>query len=486
MKKQPGLLIALIPVVFLVVMLSINVIGVFGDDALSGSNQFILLLSGAFAAVVGITQGFTFDEILEGIEKSIKSTTGAILILLLIGALAGTWMISGVVPAMIYYGLQILSPEVFLPAAAVICALVSLATGSSWSTTATVGIALVGIGKAIGMSEAMVAGSVISGAYFGDKISPLSDTTNLAPAMAGTDLFTHIRYMLLTTAPSFIITLVIFIIISLNMEASGEINNIEPVLAELQNKFNLTPWLFLVPATVIALIVLKVPALPAILVGALAGALFAPIFQQDLLLSIAGTDSLNWKQTYEILMNAITVDMSYPTSDPVLSDLLSSGGMSGMLGTVWLILSAMVFGGVMEACGFLAIISESLLKLAKGTASLIATTAGTCIFVNVTASDQYLAIVVPGKMYADAYKKKGLAPENLSRTLEDSGTVTSVLVPWNTCGAYQSGVLGVSTLAYLPYAIFNYLSPLMTLTFAIFNIKIKQLKTSKNAEFTTA
>lgn len=480
MKKQPGLLIALIPVVFLVVMLSINVIGVFGDDALSGSNQFILLLSGAFAAVVGITQGFTFDEIIKGIEKSIKSTTSAILILLLIGALAGTWMLSGVVPAMVYYGLQILSPEIFLPAAAIICALVSLATGSSWSTTATVGIALVGIGKAIGVSEAMVAGSVISGAYFGDKISPLSDTTNLAPAMAGTDLFTHIRYMLLTTTPSFVIALIVFIIISLNLEASGEINNIEPVLNELNAKFNLTPWLFLVPATVIALIVLKVPALPAILVGALAGALFAPIFQQDLLLSIAGTDSLNWKQTYEILMNAITVDMSYPTDNPVLSDLLSSGGMSGMLGTVWLILSAMVFGGVMEACGFLAIISESLLKLAKGTASLIATTAGTCIFVNVTASDQYLALVVPGKMYADAYKKRGLAPENLSRTLEDSGTVTSVLVPWNTCGAYQSGVLGVSTLAYLPYAVFNYLSPLMTLIFAIFNIKIRQL-TNRNS-----
>lgn len=480
MKKQPGLLIALIPVVFLVVMLSINVIGVFGDDALSGSNQFILLLSGAFAAVVGITQGFTFDEIIKGIEKSIKSTTSAILILLLIGALAGTWMLSGVVPAMVYYGLQILSPEIFLPAAAIICALVSLATGSSWSTTATVGIALVGIGKAIGVSEAMVAGSVISGAYFGDKISPLSDTTNLAPAMAGTDLFTHIRYMLLTTTPSFIIALIVFIIISLNLEASGEINNIEPVLNELNAKFNLTPWLFLVPATVIALIVLKVPALPAILVGALAGALFAPIFQYDLLLSIAGTDSLNWKQVYEILMNAITVDMSYPTDNPVLSDLLSSGGMSGMLGTVWLILSAMVFGGVMEACGFLAIISESLLKLAKGTASLIATTAGTCIFVNVTASDQYLALVVPGKMYADAYKKRGLAPENLSRTLEDSGTVTSVLVPWNTCGAYQSGVLGVSTLAYLPYAVFNYLSPLMTLIFAIFNIKIRQL-TNRNS-----
>ena len=478
MKKQPGLLVALLPVIFLLTLLSINVIGVYGDDALSGSNQFILLLSGAFAAIVGTTQGFKFTKILKGIEKSVRSTTGAILILLLIGSLSGTWMISGVVPAMIYYGLQILSPEVFLPAAAIICAMVSLATGSSWSTTATVGIALVGIGKAIGMSEAMVAGSVISGAYFGDKISPLSDITNLAPAMAGTDLFTHIRYMLFTTAPSFIIALIVFIIISLNLDASGDINNIQPVLTELERMFNLSPWLFLVPLLVIVLIIAKVPALPAILAGTLAGALFAPLFQHELLLSIAGTETLNWMQTYKIIMDSLTVDMSYPSENPVLSDLLSSGGMYGMLGTVWLIISAMVFGGVMEACGFLAVISAAILKLAKGTASLIATTAGTCVFVNVTASDQYLAIVVPGRMYADAYKKRGLAPENLSRTLEDSGTVTSVLVPWNTCGAYQSGVLGVSTFAYLPYAVFNYLSPLMTLIFAIFNIKIRKLASS--------
>ncbi|WP_417610519.1 Na+/H+ antiporter NhaC [Owenweeksia hongkongensis] len=475
MKKRPSLFIALLPIMFLILMLSINVIGVYGDDALSGSNQFILLLSGAFAAAVGVTQGFSFKQILEGIEKSVKSTTGAILILLLIGSLSGTWMISGVVPAMIYYGLQILSPEIFLPAAAIICALVSLATGSSWSTTATVGIALVGIGKAIGMSEAMVAGAVISGAYFGDKISPLSDTTNLAPAMAGTDLFTHIRYMLYTTVPSFLVALIVFIILSLNLETSGNVNNIQPVLTELEGMFNLTPWLFLIPLLVVGLIVAKIPALPAILAGTLAGALFAPIFQHDLLLSIADTDQLSWLQMYKIIMDSLTVSMSYPSENPVLSDLLSSGGMYGMLSTVWLIIAAMVFGGVMEACGFLAVISSALLKLAKGTASLIATTAGTCVFINVTASDQYLAIVVPGRMYADAYRKRGLAPENLSRTLEDSGTVTSVLVPWNTCGAYQSGVLGVSTFAYLPYAVFNYLSPLMTLVFAIFDIKIRRL-----------
>ena len=478
MTKSPSLAVALIPVIFLLVALGINVIGVFGDNALSGSNQFILLLAAAVAAVVGVTQGFKFTDILGGIEKSVGSTTGAILILLMIGALSGSWMISGVVPAMIYYGLQILNPEIFLPATAIICALVSVSTGSSWGTTATVGIALVGIGKALGVSEAIVAGAVISGAYFGDKISPLSDTTNLAPAMAGTDLFTHIRYMMLTTVPSFTLALLLFVVIGLNLDASGEVSNVQPILTELDAMFNLTPWLFVVPALVIGLIVAKMPALPAILIGTLAGGLFAYIFQQDMLLSFAGTEILDWKSTYEVLMNSFTVDMAYSAEHPILVELLGSSGMSGMMDTIWLIIAAMTFGGAMEACGFLAAISSALLTLAKGTASLIATTAGTCIFVNVSAADQYLAIVVPGRMYADAYRKQGLAPENLSRTLEDSGTVTSVLIPWNTCGAYQSGVLGVDTMAYLPYAFFNYISPIMTLIFAIFNIKIKRLFTA--------
>ncbi len=479
MEKKPSLLVALIPVVFLVIALMFNVIGVFGDDALAGSNQFILLMAAAVTAITGIYQGFSWNKILAGIEDSIKSTTGAILILFMIGALAGSWMISGIVPAMIYYGLQILSPEIFLPAAAIICALVSLATGSSWSTTATVGIALIGIGKAIGVSEAMVAGSVISGAYFGDKISPLSDTTNLAPAMAGTDLFTHIKYMLYTTIPSFIITLLFFVILGLNFESRGDVNDIQPILDELAHTFNLSPWLFLVPGLVIVLIIRKVPALPAIVIGTLAGAVFALLFQAELLRDLNGAQSLDFKASYRLIMNALTVDMNYQVNHPVLAELLSSSGMAGMLGTVWLIISAMAFGGAMEACGFLETISNGLLRLAKGTASLIATTAGTCIVLNTTASDQYLAIVVPGKMYSDAYRKQNLAPENLSRTLEDSGTVTSVLVPWNTCGAYQSGVLGVDTLSYLPFAVFNWISPLMTLTYAIFKIKIRSLSESQ-------
>ncbi len=475
MERKTPLGIALIPVLFLIGMLSINV-AIYGDSALEGTNQFILMLSGALTAILGISRGISWKSILDGIGSSIKQTFGALLILLLIGSLAGSWMVSGIVPAMIYYGLQILHPSYFLPATAIICAIISLATGSSWSTTATVGIALIGIGQALGMNEAMVAGAVVSGAYFGDKLSPLSDTTNLAPAMAGTDLFTHIRYMLYTTIPSFTIALIVFAILGFWHEGNGIIDDIAPLKSELSNTFNLSPWLFLVPALVILLIVRKVPALPAIFMGTIAGIIAALIFQPALIQSLA--EGLNTSQgigTYTILMNALTSDLTIPAEHPILVELLQSSGMKGMLPTVWLIIAAMIFGGAMEICGFLHSISAALLRMAKGTFSLIATTVGTCITVNVTASDQYLAIVVPGRMFADAYHKKGLAPENLSRTLEDSGTVTSVLVPWNTCGAYQSGVLGVSVFAYLPYAVFNFMSPIMTLLVAAISYKIKKL-----------
>lgn len=469
----PPLWLALLPVVVLIALLSLNVIKVFGDDALSGSNQMILILCGFLAALLARTRGKSWDELLEGVARSIQSTSGAILILLLIGALAGTWMISGVVPAMIHLGLKLLSPSYFLFATAIICALVSVSTGSSWSTTATIGIALMGIGKTLGLSEAMIGGAVISGAYFGDKISPLSDTTNLAPAMAGTDLFTHIRYMMLTTVPSFGITLVLFLILGWTTEVKAEPVSTQHVLLALESKFNLNYWLFLAPALVIVLILRKVPAIPAIAAGVIAGAALALIFQPSQVALVGG--GTDWASTYRGLMISMTQEVNITTGNAQLDELLSSGGMAGMMNTVWLIISAMVFGGVMEAAGFLEAISARLLKLAKNTFTLVSTTAGTCILVNVSASDQYLALVIPGKMFAKAYRDRGLAPENLSRTLEDSGTVTSVLVPWNTCGAYQSGVLGVATLTYLPYCFFNLLSPLMTMTFAAFNIRIRKL-----------
>lgn len=476
MKSQTQLPLsrALIPLLILVVLLAVNV-GVFGDDALGGSNQFILLVGGAVAAVVGFANQTTYKLMLEKVADNLKSVTGAILILLFVGALAGTWLVSGIIPAMIYYGLQLLHPTIFLPSCIVICAVISIATGSSWTTSATVGIALIGIGKALGLPAGMIAGAVISGAYFGDKLSPLSDTTNLAPAMAGGDLFTHIRYMTLTTIPSIVVTLLVFIVLGLTQSVSGS-SDTTNLLRAIELQFQIHWSLFLVPLLVIVLIVKKAPPLVALFVGTILGAVVAYFFQQPLLLELSGSATLTSALAYRTLMDAITVTTQIPTENPILSELFSSGGMQGMLGTVWLIICAMVFGGIMDAIGALQTISQALLNWAKSTLQLFASTVASCLTINITASDQYLSIVIPGKMFQKAYAKRGLAPENLSRTLEDSGTVTSVLIPWNTCGAYQSGVLGVGVGEYLFYAIFNWLSPFMTLLFAALHIKIKTLK----------
>lgn len=473
-EKKPSLLVSLLPIVFLLVMLVVN-IAVFGDDAISGSNQMVLLLSGAFAAVVAIFAGSNWQKLLDGIMESIHSSMSAIMILLMIGALAGTWLISGILPAMIFYGLKILNPTIFLFAACVVCAIVSLATGSSWSTVATIGIALLGIGKALGFSDGIIAGAIISGAYFGDKISPLSDTTNLAPAMAGTDLFTHIRYMLYTTVPTLILTLIIFLIFGLNFEGQTDTNQVNGLLSSITETFNITPLLFLVPVIVIVLIVKKMPALPALFIGTLLGGVAAMIFQPDIIVTLSGVDGNFLHSSYITIMNAMSRETAIVTSNETLNALLSTKGMAGMMNTIWLIICAMTFGGIMEHSGMLGVISGAVVKMAKTTGSLIATTTGTCIFFNVTASDQYLAIVVPGRMYADVYRERGLAPQNLSRTLEDAGTVTSVLVPWNTCGATQASVLGVATGTYLPYCFFNIISPLMTMFFGYMNIKIAKL-----------
>ena len=446
---------------------------VYGDDALSGSNQFILLLGAAVAAIVGFKIKTTYKSMIKKVADNLQSVTGALLILLFVGALAGTWLVSGIIPAMIYFGLQILHPSFFLPACIVICAIISLATGSSWTTSATVGIALIGIGKVLGVPVGMVAGAVISGAYFGDKLSPLSDTTNLAPAMAGGELFSHIRYMTITTVPSIIITLIVFFIISFTQTTSGT-TDIESLMIAIKAKFNIHLGLFLVPVVVILLIVRKAPPLIALLIGTLLGGLFALLFQKNILMEVAQADSFSLISAYKGIMDAITVSTEITTSNPLLNDLFSSGGMEGMLGTIWLIICAMVFGGVMDAIGALARISNALLEWAQTTFQLFASTVASCLAINLTASDQYLSIVIPGKMFAKAYKKRGLAPENLSRTLEDSGTVTSVLIPWNTCGAYQSGVLGVGVGEYFIYAIFNWLSPFITLFFALFKIKIAE------------
>jgi NhaC family Na+:H+ antiporter len=472
-NKELNIWEALLPVIVLVGLLAYNVF-IFKDDALSGSNQFILLIGGAVAAIVGFRNKVSYETMLSEVGNNFKSTAGAILILLMVGALAGSWLISGIIPSMVYYGLQILHPSFFLPSCVIICAIISIATGSSWTTSATVGIALIGIGKAMGIPLGMTAGAVISGAYFGDKMSPLSDTTNLAAAMAGSKLFSHIQYMTLTTVPSIVITLVVFLFMGFTLDVSKAADS-SAIMSVIDNSFNISLALFIVPAVVIFLIVRKTKPLVGLLAGALLGAIFAIIFQPDIVAKVAGASALDFNSAYKGVIKAMTEGASIETSNADINDLFSSGGMAGMLGTIWLIMCAMVFGGVMDAIGALARISQALLSLANSVFGLFASTVASCLALNVTASDQYLAIVVPGKMFAQAYEDKGLAPENLSRTLEDSGTVTSVLVPWNTCGAYQSGVLGVSVVDYFVYAIFNYLSPFMTLLFAAFHIKIKQL-----------
>ena len=459
-NNELNLLESLIPVVILMALLAYNIFFVEGQEWFGAyTNQYILLMGGVVAAAVG--------TMLAEVWENWKSVFVPIMILFLVGALAGTWLVSGIIPAMVYYGLQVLSPEIFLPASVVIAAIISIATGSSWTTSATVGIALVGIGSALGIPTGMIAGAVISGAYFGDKMSPLSDTTNLAPAMAGTDLFTHIKYMSITTVPTIIVTLIVFAILSGTIDTTGSAD-VSSLLASIDNTFHISPWLFLVPGVVIAMILMKTKPLVALGVGVVLAALFAFIFQGDILTSLSASK-------FQSVINSILTDVQIETDDEKLTELFSSGGMNGMLWTIFLIICAMVFGGVMDAIGALAKITKSLLAVASSVFGLFASTVISCLGLNVIASDQYLAIVIPGKMFKKAYEDKGLAPENLSRTLEDSGTVTSVLIPWNTCGAYQSSVLGVSVADYFVYAVFNYLSPFTTLLFAALNIKIKQL-----------
>ena len=487
MKRKISLLESLIPVFFLIIGLAVNVI-IFKDEATSGPNQFALILAGALAMIIGYKKGYSIENMTNVISENIKSVSPAILTLFLVGALAGTWLISGIIPTMVYYGLFILSPKIFLVACVIICIIVSMATGSSWTTSVTIGIALMGIGESMGINNGITAGAVVSGAYFGDKMSVLSETTNLAPAMAGTDIYSHIKYMTITTFPTILISIIFFIILGFTETSSATTINPEAVMHVISSNFNVTPWLFVVPLCVIILIVFKVSPLPSLLAGTLLGALFSVIFQQEALATL--TDNpLTATEIYKLVISAIVGNTSFNINNVILengesldlSALFEQGGMFGMLNTVWLILSAMVFGGVMDAIGALKRISAAFLSLFKSIFGLFASTVASCLAVNLTSSDQYLAIVIPGKMFKEAFEEKGLAPENLSRTLEDSSTVTSVLIPWNTCGAYHSKVLlGQSGMtSYIPYAIFNYLSPFVTLFVAAIGYKIKMLKEAK-------
>lgn len=462
---------ALIPIVALMVMLTVNVVFYF-DNALSGPNQIALFLAAAVSYILALRNNKGHAFILKSILNRVKTSLVPICILLMIGALAASWLISGVIPAIVYYGIGAIKPKIFLFTTVVVCSVVSLATGSSWSTVATIGIALNGIGQVLGISSGLVAGAIISGAYFGDKISPLSDTTNLASAVTGTNLFVHIRYMLLTTVPAILLTMLIFLLIGYWTPLVAIGDSVLNIKGEISSQFNISPYLFIVPIVLIILIMARVPALISLFVGVVLGCVFAVIFQKDLLLNYT-ENSIGFIFKTSFMGFEITEEKGQ------LAGLFSASGVLGMKNTALLILSAMVFSGAAEAAGVLSAIARAIMRFAKNTSSLIASTIATSIFFNLTASDQYIAIVVPGRIFSDLYKKHNLKSEVLSRTLEDSGTQTSVLVPWNTCGATQSSVLGVSVMSYLPYCFFNILSPVFSMLWAVFKFKIRYAKKEK-------
>lgn len=408
-----------------------------------------------------------------GIVDGISLAMGAMLILLMVGSLIGTWILAGTVPTMIYYGLQILSPDYFYVASCIICAIVAVSIGSSWTTAGTVGIGLIGISQGLGLDPAITAGAIISGAYFGDKMSPLSDTTNLAPAVTGTDLFTHIRHMVWTTTPSLIIALILFTYFGLTSDVPAENLELESTLALLDANFNITLWSLIPLVAVFAMAIKKVPAVATILIGALLGGIFAMLTQGDVITKFVNNSDLSVAMQYvSAVWTAMFSGFSISTGDEIFDGLLSRGGMTSMLNTVWLIICAMSFGAAMEKTGLLHKLVYSIIGMAKSTGSLIGSVLLTCIGMNIIAADQYIAIVLPGRMYRAEFKRRGLDAKNLSRTLEDAGTITSPLIPWNTCGAYMAATLGVATGAYWVYAFFNLVNPIVSFIYGMLNFKI--------------
>lgn len=476
--KSPSMVDALIPIISLIIMLALSVY-LYGDASSSGANQIALLLGACIAAIIGVKNGYVWKEIEKGIVKGISMGMGAIMILLAVGSLIGTWIIAGTVPSMIYYGMDILAPSIFYFAACVICALSALSIGSSWTVAGTLGVALMGIAAGLGLSGPVTAGAVISGAYFGDKMSPLSDSTNLAPAIAGTDLFTHIRHMVWTTGPSLGIALLLFLIMGLRGEVTGEAGGFELLQNTIDSTFNVSIFSFIPLIVVFVLAFKKMPAFPTIMIGALLGGLFAVILQPEVIRNFVNRPELSGTLTmisgvWTTLHSGFIMDSGVPMVD----NLLSRGGMVSMLNTIWLVICALTFGAVLETIGLLAKIVESILTYVKTTGSLIVATVTTCIGINIIAADQYIAIVIPGRMYRAEFARRRLDPRNLSRTLEDAGTITSPLVPWNTCGAYMSASLGVATFAYLPFCFFNLINPVVAIIYGLLNIKIKKLDES--------
>lgn len=465
-KRIPSPLVSLIPIVLLVCLLA-GTIHAFGSDALNGGSQISLLLTTAACAFIGMTfYRIPWKDFEIAVTNNITGVATAVIILLIIGALSGVWMVSGIVPTLIYYGMQIIHPDFFLTSTCVICILVSVMTGSSWTTIATIGIALMGIGKAQGFDEGWIAGAIISGAYFGDKVSPLSDTTVLAASVTETPLFTHIRYMMITTIPTLVVTLTIFTVMGLTHD-TGDTGQIAEIAAALNERFTISPWLLVVPVVTGILIARKVPSVITLFLSTLLAVVCALLFQPDLLREIADGGSL-----FKGSMMSVYGSTSLQTSNAMLTELVATRGMAGMMNTVWLILCAMCFGGAMTASGMLGSITSVFVRFMKNTFSLVASTVASGLFLNLTTADQYISIILTGNMFGSVYRKEGYETRLLSRTTEDAVTVTSPLIPWNTCGMTQATILSVPTLTYLPYCFFNLISPLMSILIAAIGFKI--------------
>ena len=469
--KQPSLLDAITPVVVLISMLA-GTVYVFGLDSF-GPNQVALIMAAAAAAMIGIKTGLSWNEIERGMIDTISVSLQSVLILLMVGSLIGSWILSGTVPSMIYYGVELMSPDYFYLTACLVCALLGFSIGSSWTVAGTLGIGLMGIAAALDLSLPISAGAIISGAYFGDKLSPLSETTNLAAAVTSNNLFDHIQHMLWTTIPGFVIALVIFFILGIGSGSNVVINDIEILQAAMQETFTINPLMLAPLILLLGMAVRKLPALSTLICGTLAGCLFAIIFQWDVVVALAADESLAAPAAvFKGLFSAMFLGYSSVTGNEALDSLLSKGGMSNMLTTIGLVVNAMAFGGAMTRTGLLQRLVEAALSRVKSAGDLILATVGTCIGTNILAADQYLSIVIPGQMFVKSYEDRDLSTINLSRTLEDSGTLTSALVPWNTCGAYMSATLGVSTFMYAPYAFFNILCPIIAVIYGYSQISL--------------
>ena len=467
-----------LPFIVLIALITCCV-AVFGNATLDGASQVSLLVASAVSVVVGhFSKRLKWEDLEREISAKISSCAPAIIILLLIGAIGGTWMVSGIVPTMIYYGMQILRPEIFLVSSSMLCALVSLMIGSSWTTVATLGVALMGIGKAHGFDDGWIAGSIITGAYFGDKLSPLSDTTVLASSVSGTPLFTHIRYMMFTTVPTFCISLTVFLIAGLTMNVSDQGNVIE-FMDGLQHTFVISPWLLVVPVLTGIMIARRWPSMVVLFLAIFLAVIVALLVQPELVHQISGEEGQGRLAQYKGMMQVCYGSTDIETGIPVLNELVHTSGMAGMMPTIWLIICAQTFGGALTATGQLEDLMRIVLRFVRGTASLVASTVGTAIFCNIAMADQYLSIMLSSSMFKDTFRERGYEPRLLSRSCEDGATVTSVLVPWNTCGLTQSTVLGVATLTYLPYCFFNYLSPITSVVVAAIGWKIKRTVTQK-------